>query len=164
MYPAVTLCTDDHLQSLKTLLRPYGMRIERVPPDTPIPGSYWGDTEAGLIADTLYLRDDTPLHSALHEACHFICMDDQRRGALHTDAGGEFSEENAVCYLQGLLAGRIPNYDRAQIFADMDEWGYTFRLGCAAAWFENDADDARQWLLNHRIIDAQQQPTGIRRS
>ena len=24
----------------------------------------------------------------------------------------------------------------------MDAWGYTFRLGSARAWFENDADDA----------------------
>jgi len=41
----------------------------------------------------------------------------------------------------------------------MDSWGYTFRLGSAKAWFENDAEDAKQWLINHNIIDQQQQPT-----
>jgi hypothetical protein len=37
--------------------------------------------------------------------------------------------------------------------ADMDAWGYTFRLGSARAWFERDADDARQWLIAHCLID-----------
>jgi len=28
----------------------------------------------------------------------------------------------------------------------MDAWGYSFRLGSARAWFENDAEDAIGWL------------------
>ena len=31
------------------------------------PGSYWGDSEAGLRGNALYVRADTPLHSLLHE-------------------------------------------------------------------------------------------------
>jgi len=46
----------------------------------------------------------------------------------------------------------------------MDAWGYTFRLGSARAWFERDAQDARQWLLTHRIIDEGGRPTGTCRS
>ena len=42
----------------------------------------------------------------------------------------------------------------------MDSWGYTFRLGSAQAWFEQDSDDARTWLLGHGIIDTDQRPTG----
>jgi hypothetical protein len=38
----------------------------------------------------------------------------------------------------------------------MDSWGYSFRLGSAHAWFAADAEDARQWLLAHGIIE----PTG----
>ena len=163
MASAVTLCTSDHLCSLRAVLTGYGLRIELVDEGAPIPGSYWGDSEAGLIRDTLFLRGDTPLHSALHEACHFICMDDARRAGLHTDAGGDVPEENAVCYLQGLLADRIPGYDRYRLFADMDTWGYTFRLGSARAWFDRDADDARAWLLDHTIIDTAQHPTGLLR-
>jgi hypothetical protein len=30
--------------------------------------------------------------------------------------------------------------------ADMDAWGYSFRLGSTRAWFEHDADDARVFL------------------
>jgi hypothetical protein len=30
--------------------------------------------------------------------------------------------------------------------ADMDAWGYSFRLGSTRAWFENDAEDARAFL------------------
>lgn len=160
MSSAVTPCTPQHLHALHRLLGPYGLTIGQVAPGRAIPGSYWGDREAGLIGDTLVLRDDTPLHSALHEACHYICMDERRRSALHTDAGGDVAEENAVCYLQGLFADALPAYDRLRLFADMDAWGYSFRLGSARRWFERDATDARSWLLEHRIIDDSQRPTG----
>lgn len=127
--------------------------------ESPIPGSYFGESEAGLIGNQLYVRADTPLHSALHEACHFICMDDARRAVLHTDAGGEYAEEDAVCYLQILLADEIPGFGRNRMFADMDTWGYTFRLGSARAWFEQDATDARDWLIHHGLIDGLERPT-----
>jgi hypothetical protein len=86
------------------------------------------------------------VHSLLHEACHYICMDIARRGALHTDAGGTDTEENAVCYLQCLLAEALPGYSKQDCFRDMDTWGYHFILGSAEAWFERDAEDARRWL------------------
>lgn len=160
---AVTLCDTDYLRALGTLFERYGLHIEQVADGETIPGSYWGESEAGLIGNRLFLRNDTPLHSALHEACHFICMDDARRARLHTDAGGDIPEENAVCYLQGLVADNLPDYNRFDLFADMDAWGYTFRLGSARAWFEQDAIDARTWLLTHRIIDSTQCPTGLLR-
>jgi hypothetical protein len=149
---------------LQDLLGVYGLRIEAVAARATIPGSYWGETEAGLIGDVLYVRADTPLHSALHEACHYICMDPQRRGDVHTDAGGDDLEETGVCYLQGLLADRLPGYSRRQLFADMDAWGYNFVLGSAQAWFERDADDARAWLLAQQLIDASGAPTGALRT
>mgnify|MGYP002063509748 CR=1 FL=1 len=45
-----------------------------------------------------------------------------------------------------VLADELPGFGRARMFADMDAWGYSFRLGAAQAWFDGDADDARQWL------------------
>lgn len=143
---------------LKQLLRRYGLQLSYVEPGTKIPGSYWGDEEAGLIEDRVFVRDDTPLHSILHESCHYICMEQQRRDGVHTDAGGDYDEENAVCYLQILLSERIPEFGSSRMFADMDRWGYTFRLGSARAWFENDAEDARQYLLDFELIDRQDQP------
>jgi hypothetical protein len=163
MSSAVTPCSTGHFNSLRELFRTYRLRVERVADGVGIPGSYWGDSEAGLIGHALFLRGDTPLHSALHEACHYICMDEARRAALHTDAGGDVAEENAVCYLQGLLADAIPGYDRNRLFADMDAWGYSFRLGSARSWFERDAADACDWLLTHGIIDQAQHPTGLLR-
>jgi len=118
-----------------------------------IPGSFWGDSEAGLVADRLFARADTPLHSILHETCHWLCMDDQRRQQLHTNAGGDFDEENAVCYLQILLADRLPGYSSQRCLADMDAWGYSFRLGSSRAWFEIDAEDARDWLKERGILE-----------
>ncbi len=148
---------------LRTLLQPYGLRIENVADGEPIPGSYWGDSEAGLIGNVLYLRGDTPVHSALHEACHYVCMEPQQREDVHTNAGGDDLEETGVCYLQGLLAEQLPGYSRAQLFIDMDAWGYNFVLGSAQAWFERDADDARQWLHAQHLIDETGEPTGALR-
>ena len=137
---------------LDTLLGRYGLILEPVAAGSPIPGSYWGDSEAGLIGEHLFARPDTPLHSVLHEGCHYVCMDAERRAALHTDAAGGYDEENGVCYLQVLLAAELPGVGRQAMFTDMDAWGYSFRLGSSRAWFERDADDARLWLRGHGII------------
>lgn len=152
-------CGEISAAALAELLARYGIVLEWVGDGQPIPGSFWGDSEAGLIANRLLVRRDTPLHSALHEACHYICMDQQRRDGLHTDAGGGYDEENGVNYLQILISDFIPECGRARMFADMDEWGYSYRLGSARAWFEQDAEDAQQWLLRHGVIDEDSQPT-----
>ena len=120
-----------------------GLALTLVDDGAPIPGSYWGESEAGLIGNRLHARRDTPIHSILHTACHWICMGDERRASVHTNAGGDDVEEVAVCYLQCLLADELPGYSRDRVFIDMDEWGYNFRLGSARAWFERDADYAR---------------------
>jgi hypothetical protein len=155
----VTRYRDCDQAALKSLLARFGLRIAGIAEGQPVPGSFWGDEEAGLQGDTLWLRGDTPLHSALHEACHYICMDEARRAGLDTDAGGGYDEENAVCYLQILLADRLPGFGRERMMSDMDAWGYSFRLGSARAWFEGDADDAREWLIRHRLISRANDPT-----
>jgi hypothetical protein len=138
--------------ALPDLLSSRGLQIVAVTDGEVIPGSYWGEREAGLIGDRLYLRADTPVHSALHEACHWLCMDTGRRTGLHTDAGGSDIEESAVCYLQALLAPRLAGYSRERLFADMDAWGYHFRLGSTRAWFERDAEDALAWLRQRGLV------------
>jgi hypothetical protein len=134
------------------MLQRFGLTLVITPDQTAIPGSYWGDSEAGLVGSSLMARGDTPVHSILHEACHFICMDHQRREALDTDASGDYAEENAVCYLQILLSDQLPGIGHKRMFHDMDAWGYSFRLGSAQLWFEQDAEDARQWLLQRALI------------
>jgi hypothetical protein len=161
---SVLTVAELHPGALEELLAPCGLTVMLMPPDSPIPGSFWGAPEAGLVGSRLYLRSDTPVHSALHEGCHFICMDSDRRATLDTDAGGEVAEENAVCYLQVLLADRLPGLGRDRLLADMDAWGYSFRLGSARAWFEQDAEDARAWLLAEGLIDSAGIPTGALRS
>ena len=136
------------------------MTVQSVARHDPIPGSFWQPPEAGLIGNALFVRADTPVHSALHEACHYICMDRDRRDKLDTDAGGDYQEENAVCYLQILLSDRIAGMGRDRMFNDMDEWGYSFRLGSSRAWFQQDAEDAVIWLHHHGLIDADGEPTG----
>ena len=155
----VTRFSDSDSCSLALLLDRYGLVLELVGSNMEIRGSFWGDEEAGLLGNKLVLRKDTPVHSVLHEACHYICMDEKRRVALDTDAGGDYDEENAVCYLQILLADELPEFGREKMLKDMDTWGYTFRLGSARAWFEEDAEDARAWLLSAGIISTSGKPT-----
>lgn len=147
--------------AVAALLDRYGLTLSLVAPEELIPGSYWGGTEAGLRGDRLYARLDTPLHSVLHEAGHYICMTPERRAGLDRDAGGDDLEESAVCYLQVLLAGELPGMGLERAFADMDAWGYSFRLGSTRAWFENDAEDACRWLRRHGVTDGDDRLTGI---
>ena len=77
--------------------------------------------------------------------------------AIHTDATDSVAEEDAVCVLQALLGDELPGVGRERIWADMDEWGYTFRLGSAKDYFENDADEAFAFLATRGLINAKQQ-------
>lgn len=149
----VTRLRDVSGSAVAALVKSLGLTLERVPSGEPIPGSYWGDEEAGLVKDRIYARNDTPLHSILHEACHWVCMDEQRRQQLDTNAGGDYEEENAVCYLQILLAECIPGFGSERCMQDMDRWGYTFRLGSAKKWFNKDAEDAKAWLEAHDLLN-----------
>ena len=151
---------DLPLQALQNILTTYAIQVKIVPNGEDIPGSFWGDSEAGLITNNLYVRPETPVHSALHEACHYICLDGLRRDNLDTDAGGDYDEENAVCYLQILLGAKLPGCSADTLMKNMDSWGYTFRLGSAKAWFDNDAEDAQQWLIKEQLIDQNNLPTG----
>ena len=144
---------------LAALLERYSLRLVVQPAGERIRGSFWGDSEAGVVERAVYVRPDTPVHSFLHESCHIICMDGKRRDGLNRDAGGDDLEEAAVCYLQILLADHIDGVGRDRLMLDMDAWGYSFRLGNTRDWFEKDAEDAREFLVNHRLIDASGEPT-----
>jgi hypothetical protein len=141
------------------LLARFGLDLVHVRAGAPVPGSYWGAPEAGLRDTRLFARADTPVHSLLHEACHFICMHPRRRERLDTDAGGDDLEECAVCYLSIVLAGHLPGFGRERMLADMDAWGYSFRLGSARAWFREDAGDARAWLVERGLLSEEDAPT-----
>ncbi len=136
------------------LLGRFGLQLRRVAAGAPIPGSFWGDEEAGIIGATVYARDDTPIHSLLHEAGHLIVLPPERRSAVHTDATDSIAEEDATCYLQIVLADELPSVGRARLMADMDAWGYSFRLGSTRAWFEQDAENAQAWLRERGLLSA----------
>jgi hypothetical protein len=149
---ADVLCVRDvAFDALAALLARHGMYLERVADGAPIPGSYWGEPEAGLIGSTVHARSDTPVHSLLHEACHLIVMPPERRAQVHTNATDSVPEEDATCCLQIILADALPGVGRERLMADMDAWGYSFRLGSAKAWFEHDAEDARTFLAERGL-------------
>ena len=151
MPSSVLRLADINSAGLIHLLQRYQLRLE-ITGDEKIRGSFWGDEEAGLVGNRVYARLDTPIHSILHETCHYICMDEERRRKLDTNAEGDYDEENAVCYLQILLADDLPEMGRERMLQDMDRWGYSFRLGSAGSWFSQDAGDAADWLQQHRLI------------
>ena len=156
--PGVTTVADVGVDEPAALLKRFGLELIRVDDGEDIPGSYWGEPEAGIIGTRVYVRNDTPVHSLLHETCHVICMDDLRRQSLDRDAGGDDLEESAVCYLQILLADELVGVGRERIMLDMDTWGYSFRLGSTALWFADDAEDAREWLIDSALIEASGRP------
>ena len=142
--------------ALAMLLARYGLELTLVAPQEVIPGSYWGDSEAGLIGHRIHARLDTPLHSVLHEAAHSICMTPERRAGLDTDAGGD-DAGGVRRVLSAGAAGRCAAGGRAA-------------SGCSATWTSGatasgwaaqqpgsnqDADDARAWLVKHGVLDAQ---------
>jgi hypothetical protein len=145
--------------SIFALAQRYGLILRVLAAAETLPGSFWGESEAGLRGNMLYVRADTPLHSLLHELGHYVCMTPARRAGLDRDAGGDDAEECAVCYLQILLADQLPMLGRERMLRDMDAWGYTFRLGSAQAWFDHDAADACIWLRRHGVVDDSNTPT-----
>ncbi len=151
------------MAAAEALLQRLGLRLVLLPRGCPIPGSYWGEPEAGAIGCFLYARPDTPVHSLLHEASHLLVAPAARRSRIHTDASDCLLEEDATCYLQILLADQLPGVGRDRMMADMDAWGYSFRLGSAAAWFARDAEDARQHLVRWGVIDGSGKWLGARR-
>jgi hypothetical protein len=150
----VLTLADITLDDAFVLLRRYDLTLVHVADGAPIPGCYWGEPEAGVIGANVYARGDTPVHSLLHEACHLIVAAPEKRKQIHTDASESQAEEDATCYLQIVLGDFLPGVGRERVMADMDAWGYTFRLGSARAWFEHDAEDARAWLVAHSQLDA----------
>lgn len=144
------------MKHARHLLGCFSLQLTEIADGESIPGSYWGECEAGIIGSMVYVRQDTPVHSLLHEACHLIVLPPERRAAVHTDATDSVPEEDATCYLQLLLADHISGFGFARACQDMDTWGYTFRLGSARAWFENDAEDARAFLQKAGLIDSNQ--------
>lgn len=150
--PQVTRVADIAFADAARLLSSHGLCLHHVPAGASIPGSYWGEPEAGIIASDVYVRDDTPVHSMLHEACHLIVLPPERRALVHTDATDSVPEEDATCYLQIVLAGQLAGVGSERLMADMDAWGYTYRLGSTRAWFEQDAEDARAWLVERGLL------------
>jgi len=149
---AVLCLQDIDFNDISALLAGYGLHLHLVAPDQNIPGSYWGEPEAGIIAHHVYARADTPVHSLLHEACHLIVLPPEKRAAVHTNATDSVIEEDATCYLQIVLAADLPGVGSDRLMQDMDTWGYTYRLGSTRAWFEHDAEDAQQWLVQRSLL------------
>ena len=156
MDPApILLLRDIGFADAAALLARYGLQLAHVPDDAPIPGSYWGEPEAGIVGNVVHARLDTPVHSLLHEAAHLIVLPPERRATVHTDATDSVEEEDAVCVLQSLLAEALPGVGAARVLADMDAWGYTFRLGSARAYVQHDAEAAWAWLAMRGLVDDQ---------
>lgn len=161
MAESPVLCMQDIAsQSVMDLLDRYGLEAQWLAQDAAIEGSFWGAPEAGIIGTRVYLRPDTPVHSFLHETSHIICMAPEIRKQHTGNAGSDDLEESAVCYLQVLLADNLPGVGRDRLMQDMDSWGYSFRLGSTNRWFTEDAEDAKEWLHAHDVIDGARCLTG----
>ena len=151
---SVLTLADISFEDASSLLASFDLALVRVDDGEPIPGSFWGECEAGIIGTIVYARGDTPVHSLLHEAGHLIVLPAERRADVHTDATDSIEEEDAVCVLQALLGDALPGAGYERVLADMDAWGYTFRLGSARAYVEHDAERPWAWLQARGLVDA----------
>ena len=145
-------CADIDLECVRVLLTEHALELLQIGSGEPLPGCFWGAPEAGIVGNRVFIRADTPVHSLLHESCHLIVLSPGARARVHTDASDCQQEEDATCYLQLLLADRINEFGFLRACADMDRWGYTFRLGSARAWFEEDAEDAHAFLVERGLL------------
>jgi len=57
-----------------------------------------------------------------------------------------------------VLADELDGVGRKRLMGDMDSWGYSFRLGDTRSWFEQDAEDARKWLIDYALLDTDYSP------
>ncbi len=150
---AILCCADIGEHEVRRIAGRYGISVEWIAGGLPVTGSFWGEPEAGIVGRRIFVRGDTPVHSLLHELCHIVCVSPDRRARLNGNARSDDVEESAVCYLQIVLADHLPGVGRQRLMQDMDKWGYSFRLGSTSRWFEEDADDARAWLLAEKLLD-----------
>jgi len=155
--PVLTVADID-AADIDSFLARFELMAERVNHGQKITGSFWGEPEAGIVGQRVFFRDDTPVHSLLHEVCHIICMNDERRADLHRDAASDDLEEAAVCYLQIILADFLQGVGSTRLMQDMDTWGYSFRLGSTTRWFSEDGADAFGWLVDNRLLDDSGRP------
>jgi len=91
---------------LEVMLDRYGLAFVLAAPEEVIPGSYWGEREAGLMGSRSSPGSTRRcIRCCTGRAISSACRPSGRAG-LDTDAGGDDAEENAVCYLQILIGGR----------------------------------------------------------
>ena len=64
------LVADVPLATIISLLQKFDLELVVEKDGVAITGSFWGDTEAGIVGRRVYVRNDTPVHSLLHEATH----------------------------------------------------------------------------------------------
>lgn len=57
------LVSDVPRATLDALLHRYGLQLELQDSGAAITGSFWGDSEAGIVGRLVYVRPDTPVHS-----------------------------------------------------------------------------------------------------
>ena len=151
--PDVLRLASIDIAAARELLARHGLALACVEDATPIPGSYWGESEAGVIGNVVHARADTPVHSLLHEACHLIVAPRGKRRAASIPTRPIRRPRKtlpAICRSCSPMA--LPGVGRERLCIDMDRWGYTFRLGSARAWFEHDAEDARAWLAERGLL------------
>ena len=53
-----------------------------------------------------------------------------------------------------MLADKLSGAGKERLMQDMDDWGYSFRLGGARRWFGHDAEDAEEWLRTQGLLRA----------
>ena len=79
MSEPVLVVSDIAPDTLTQLLDRYGLTLVILDDDASITGSFWGDSEAGIVGRQVFVRRDTPIHSLLHEVLSLIHISEPTR-------------------------------------------------------------------------------------
>ena len=140
--PLTCCCLRDiGFDDVAALLARYGLAARARRRRRADPRQLLGRTRSRPDRPRVHARDDTPVHSLLHEAAHLIVLPPER--ARRAYRRHRFGRGRRRRLRAAVAARRRPARRRPRaLMADMDAWGYTFRLGSARAYFERDAEDA----------------------
>jgi len=136
----------------------YGLSLHLVAPDEVIPARI-GASARRADGIQIFARLDTAGAFGAARGRPFYLHDAGTARRLGYRCRRRSCGRECVCYLQIILAQSLPNVGRERMCRDMDEWAIRSGWEAPRSGSIQDAEDARDWLMRHGVLDSQSRPT-----